>query len=197
MHDGGDRLTPLKRWVRRLLLATVALIVLLTALVLLRVPLLRAAGSFLSVDDPIRKADLIFVLGGDVEARPFLAARLYHEGYAPRIAIPWAELTPSEQFGVRPNKALDTVAMLRRLRVPDSAIVLLKTPGGSTSTRDDARVLAGYMRKYHLTSALAVTNDFHTRRTRWVIRHVQGLDSMDVRVRGISDPRFNYTNWWR
>jgi uncharacterized SAM-binding protein YcdF (DUF218 family) len=168
-----------------------------TSLVLLRDPLLRAAGGFLTINDPIRSADLIFVLGGDLDARPFLAARLYHAGYAPRIAIPWVQVVPSEELGIRPNQALDIVALLRRLRVPDSAMVLLRIPGGSTSTLDDARILAGYMRKHHFRSALAVTNDFHTRRTRWVIRHEPALDSVDVRVRGIADPRFDETNWWR
>jgi uncharacterized SAM-binding protein YcdF (DUF218 family) len=185
-----------RRWLRRLTIALGSALTLVIVLFLLRVPLLTAMGSFLVVSDSLQPSDLIYVMGGGLDARPIRAAELYRQGYAPRIVTPYEEATAAVEYGIRLNGALETAAMLRRLGVPDSAIHLLKTETGSTSTLDDARILASYVRDNRVRRVLVVTSEFHTRRSRWAVRRFLpdsvGLIMAAADVRGYT-PR----DWWR
>lgn len=185
-----------RRWLRRLAIALGSALTLAILLFLLRVPLLTAMGSFLVVSDSVQRSDLIFVMGGGLDARPIRAAELYRQGYAPRIVTPYEEATAAVEYGIRLNGALETAEMLRRLGVPDSAIHLLKTATGSTSTVDDARILASYVRDNRVRRVLVVTSEFHTRRSRWAVRRFLpdsvGLIMAAADVRGYT-PR----DWWR
>lgn len=48
---------------------------------------LVSAGSLLVVEDPPAQADVIVVLGGDGPPRAIQAAKLWHEGLAPRVLV--------------------------------------------------------------------------------------------------------------
>ena len=165
-------------------------------LFLLRVPLLTAMGSFLVVADSLQKSDLIYVMGGGLDARPIRAAELYRQGYAPRIVIPYEESTAAVEYGIRENGALENAAMLRRLGVPDSAIHLLKTATGSTSTLDDARILASYVRENRFRRVVVVTSEFHTRRSRWAVRRFLP-DSVDLIMAAADVRGYTPRDWWR
>jgi len=68
---------------------------------------LHALWDYLSESDPLEKSDLIFVFGGKSELRAKEAARLYKEGWAPKILftgkkpsyLEGIELTEAERFG--------------------------------------------------------------------------------------------------
>ena len=199
--DGGsgamDRDRPKRRRGRGCLAALAALIAVPLLLWLLRAPLLSAAGGFLHVQDPLRRADVIYVLGGDADVRPFLAARLYRAGWAPRIAIPRVEAGRAARMGLRPTLTDVTRAVLRREGVPDSAIVVLGSPGGSASTADDAALLAGWVRLSRARTVIAVTTEYHTRRSRWHLRRALDGTGATLVVRGAADPHFDERSWWK
>src|SRR5262249_20316499 len=73
-----------------------ALCALLFPLYLARAPVLRGLANAWIVEDPLAKADCIVLLGGGREIRPFAAARLYREGWAPRVLIPNIRTNPTE-----------------------------------------------------------------------------------------------------
>ena len=167
------------------------------ALYLARAPLLTALAEYLTIEDALRPADVIFVFAGDADARPLLSADLYRQGLAPRIVIPRPENLPAQDLGALPNVTDAAVLVMRRLGVPETAIVVLTKPGGSTSTIDDARMFRVYAQRHGVDTVLVVTSAFHTRRARWVLR--RALDGLDVTLimAPAADPRFDETNWWR
>ena len=59
----------------------------LAPLLLLAVFALSRLGAWLVVEDPLEKADAIFVLGGTRYERPLEAVDLYKAGWAPRIML--------------------------------------------------------------------------------------------------------------
>lgn len=192
------RLLPaLPRWARRAAILLAATICLVLLLFLFRTPILTGIGRFLVVSDPPVRADLIYVLGGALDTRPLKAVQLFRSGYAPRIAVPAAESGMAEQLGIRPNNAVEVARLLQRLGVPDSAIVLLRQPGGSTSTLDDARILATYLRRHQFRRVIAVTSEFHTRRSRWALRKMLADLPVDLRMAAADDPRYDVDDWWR
>src|ERR1035437_7695555 len=92
---------------KRLAAALLVLGVLLVASYVFRAPLLRAAADFWIVNQGVTQADAIVVLGGGLETRPFAAAKLYHEGLAPRILLMNVKLSPTTKLGITsPEKDL-------------------------------------------------------------------------------------------
>ena len=69
----------------------VAAIVLLSALVagvwLERETLLQKAADLWIVSNPVTRSDVVVVLGGGVDMRPFVAAELYKQGLVTKVLI--------------------------------------------------------------------------------------------------------------
>src|SRR5262252_6805294 len=92
-----------RRWLRRLRRFAVCLLVfcvLLSAFYLLRSSILSGLASAWIVNDAPQKADAIVLLGGGLETRPFAAAKLYRDGFAPRILIVRARSSPTDDLGL-------------------------------------------------------------------------------------------------
>jgi len=159
--------------------------------------LLTAAAETLVVDDPLRPADVIFVLNGDYNTRPFRAAELYRQGLAPRILIARSEVQPAEKLGLAPNETDIAVAVMIKLGVPAQAITVLPVPGGVTSTFDEAAQLRSYLQATKLRRVLLVTSAFHTRRARWVIEKELAGVPLELEVCAVPYDGFDATNWWR
>lgn len=197
---GGDAPPPARRrrGRGRGLLVALATLLLAAALAwLLRAPILTGVARFLAVHDRVQKADAIFVFGGDPDVRPFAAAALYRRGWAPRVLVPGMETGKLAEMGMVPTQTELFTTVLRREGVPDSAVTVLRMPGGTASTTDDVAVLRAYLRRTGLRSVIAVTTSYHTRRARRALR--RGLRGMPVRVAMAGTPArgFDETNWWR
>src|SRR6516165_4240625 len=81
----------------------IAVILLLAAVVagvwLQRAPLLRGAANLWIVSDRVTQSDVVAVLGGDFEGRPFVAAELYKKGLVSKVPVPQAEKTRPSKIG--------------------------------------------------------------------------------------------------
>ncbi|MGH7476207.1 MAG: YdcF family protein [Longimicrobiales bacterium] len=172
-------------------------VVSLIVLWLLRAPILRAVGGWLYVEDEPVSADFIYLLNGDVHTRPFLAARLYREGWAPRIVLALEAERPATRLGLYPNETRAAARALVHAGVPDSVITLLRTRGGVASTEDEALVLRRYLTMRPAGTVLVVTSGHHTRRARWILRSVLAGAAVEVRMIPAADERFDRSNWWR
>jgi uncharacterized SAM-binding protein YcdF (DUF218 family) len=173
-----------------------AFLLLLLVTYLARAAILTAMAEFLTVEDAIAPADVIYVLGGEAYVRPAKAAELYKAGLGPRIVIPQPEDSPSHDLVAVPNVTDIAVVLLQKLGVPDSAIVVLRVPGGSTSTVQDARLFRDYVSRHDVRRAIVVTSMFHSRRTRWAIRKALEDRTVQVMMSPADDSRFNERNWW-
>lgn len=182
---------------RRLGVAALAALVVLLSLYALRAPLLTGAARLLTVRDPLARADLILVLGGERYTRPRHAAALYRRGVAPRVVLIREEGEPETRLGLYPNGTDVSVAVLRRFGVPDSAIVVHEPPEGAGSTLEEARALRDYLRESGARRVVVVTNDYHSRRARWVLRRETRDHPAQLRMAPVETLYFDETNWWR
>ncbi len=188
---------PRRRRGRRRLIALSALFAASLLAWLLRAQLLTAAARFLSVHDPLRRADAIFVFGGDPDIRPFAAAALYRRGWAPRVLVPGMETGRLASLDLVPPQTELFRGVLRKEGVPDSAVEVLEMPGGTSSTTEDAQVLRAWLRRTGAHRVIAVTTTYHTRRARYALH--RALHGMDVRVVMYGAPTRGYTehDWWQ
>jgi uncharacterized SAM-binding protein YcdF (DUF218 family) len=159
-------------------------------------PILTGLADFLVVSNPLQKAQFIFVLNGDYNSRPFVAARLYREGYSPQIAIAISRSDPGEAIGLRGSDTYISIGLMEALGVPADRILILPFPGGVTSTYDEARALRSYLNAHPRQQILLVTSAFHTRRARWII--AKELEPLPVHLEVDPAPYlgFDQTDWW-
>jgi uncharacterized SAM-binding protein YcdF (DUF218 family) len=177
-------------WAGALLLAAAA------AVLLLHGPLLRGAASLAVVRDAASPADAILLLNGGLGSRPAAAAALHRQGLAPAIVIVRAEDRAPGLEGLYPNVTDVSVALLRRAGVAESAIVVLDGGRPATSTAEEAAAFAAYVREQRARRLLVVTSDYHTRRTRWLLRRAMRGQAVELRMHAAAE-RFSPADWWR
>ena len=154
---------------------------------------LPAIGSWLDVGEPPQKTDAVMLLGGDRDTRTFRVADLYLQDFADQVLITTGQ---DADETARPRGHRINQEILLRCGVPSHDIVVLDTEVGTTF--DEAQTLSGYLSEHPGHSVTVVTNDYHTRRSRWVFRQVLGHSAMQ-RVHFVSAPpdRFHAGNWWK
>ena len=161
----------------------------LGALFLIRHPLLRLAGSFWVVQDPLTHADAILILsddnfGGDRASR---AAELFRSGWAPVVVASGRMLRP--YVGISELMDRD----LQNRGVPAAAI--LRFPQNASDTREEAESLRGLITQKNWRRVLLVTSNYHTRRARYIFSRVFPT-SVSVAVIPARDIEFDPDSWW-
>jgi uncharacterized SAM-binding protein YcdF (DUF218 family) len=187
-----------KRLSQGLLFAGIFLVLLAVSFIVFHAQLLTGAADFLVVDStPYQPADLIFVLNGDYDTRPFRAAELYQQGLAPEIVIARSQTRPAEKLGLVQNDTDISVQVMEKLGMPSGKIVILQTQGGVTSTFDEAVALRHYVAGRQVHRILLVTSAFHTRRARWIVnKELAGLP-LTLEVAAVPYSGFAANDWWK
>ena len=153
------------------------------------------SGWWIDFGEQPVKSDVIVALAGDF-ARPFHAADLYAQGFAPEVWISRPRRPAGEArldaIGVQlPREESVDRQILLKEGVPDAHIHLYGHD--VLSTVDEARSL----RREFLPQGmkiLIVTSRYHARRSRMIFRRV--FPDADVRV--IAAPDENFTRkWWK
>ena len=171
------------------LILLLTLVALCGLLYLFRHPLLRAAGEYLVVEDPLRPADAIIVFGDDnyLGDRAARAAELYREGWAPRVVASGRQLRP--YAGVSELIQQDLVGH----GVPAAAVV--RFPHTAASTREEAEALRRLVAERGWRRILVVTSSHHTRRARYICRRVFPPE-VEVRLAAAGDSEYDPNHWW-
>jgi uncharacterized SAM-binding protein YcdF (DUF218 family) len=154
-------------------------------------------GRWLVVEDPLRKATAIAVMSGRMPDRALEAARIYQQGYAPRV---W--LTHSREPGARLAKlSVHYVGeeeydkqLLVHEGVPESAIEVLDPP--IMNTADEMNSIGTALAKEKGGTVVLVTSKVHTRRVRALWKRLGAPYGPSI-VRGVSDDKFDPAHWWR
>jgi len=181
---------------KRLLVRLAALAAFLLIVAALTAPRL---GAWLVVEDPLQKADAIFVLGGTLFERPLEAVDLYHEGWAPRLLLMRQIADDGEaelrRRGVVYQREIDVqVDVLMRLGVPRAAIEILAE---QDSTKDEADALRAVVVANRWPRVIVVTSKQHTRRARLVMnRRVAGTGAQVI-LRASRYDKTDVDRWWR
>ena len=182
---------------RNLLIAGVILLLLVISAYAFRTSILTGVADYLIVNDKLEPADIIFLLNGDYNTRPFYASDLYKQGLAPVIVVAYSEDSPAVKLGLIPNDTDIAVGVMEKLGVPADKIVVLRIPDGVTSTFDEATVLYQYSETNEVHNVILVTSAFHTRRTKWIFdRELAGLP-VRLEMAAAPYPTFDQTNWWQ
>jgi uncharacterized SAM-binding protein YcdF (DUF218 family) len=181
--------------VRRLAWSLAVLAVLLGAAWLFRAPLLTGLAKAWIVDEPLNNADAIVILGGHPELRAVEAARLYHQGLAPRILYMDVKLSPISEMGIIPSEQEVTRRLLLTNGVPESALSAI---GQSVSnTYEESRAVRDWMEQTGLHSIIIPTDLAHTRRVRWIFHRELGGMQAQVRIHAVHTKEFGVNDWWR
>jgi uncharacterized SAM-binding protein YcdF (DUF218 family) len=154
-------------------------------------------GRWLVVEDPLARTGAIAVLSGRMPLRAMEAAKLYREGYAPKI---W--LTHSSE----PGETLESMgihyvgeedynkSVLIHERVPPEAIHVLDPP--IVNTADEINVISAALDGEKDRSIILVTSKVHTRRARLLWRKLAPKQARAIMRAASADP-FDPRHWWR
>lgn len=152
-------------------------------------PMARWAAHAWVVDEEPKASDAIVVLAGSVSARPYAAAELWNQGYAPLVVVTTMPhggfMTPGEDYA--------THAIMSR-GVPRESFVVLRTE--VTSTYDEAMSVLAWAKDNGVSRILLVTDPFHTRRSRWIFKRL--LEPWGIEVITVAAPPKGYDldHWW-
>ena len=183
------------KWFRRLVGTLLFLCALLVAGYLCRAPLLRAAAAAWIVNEPLSKADVIVVLGGGLENRPFEAARLFQLSLAPKILLMKPRLTPATELGLTPSEADLTRSVLLKMGIPDQAIFV--TSDMVTNSFDESIALRNWARTNGVKSVIVPTDIFHTRRVCWLFGKELKRTGIRVQIEAVPVHQYTAGDWWR
>jgi uncharacterized SAM-binding protein YcdF (DUF218 family) len=156
-------------------------------------------GRFLADEDPLEKADAIFVFSGTRAERPLEAYKLYREGYAPRIVVTRAiseqALALVEHQGIRVVSDFDVNrTVLTGLGVPESALILPARIHDNTAK--EAQTLRALVQQYHWRTVILVSSKYHLRRVRLACwREVSDLGVRLIR-KGSRFDTSTPDRWW-
>jgi uncharacterized SAM-binding protein YcdF (DUF218 family) len=170
------------------------------AFVLGGVWLLIDGGRFLQHEDPLERADAIFVLDGTRLERPLEAVDLYKAGWAPLIVLSPGRPEPAELLARAEGVTFPREAELVRnamvqLGVPAKAIVA--DPGSVDNTASEANLLRAMVIARHWTRVIVVTSKYHTRRAGFAFRRgLKGTGATAIMRASRYDP-FDPAHWWR
>lgn len=164
---------------------------LLLAFVALLVVAFFQAGSYLGspAQSPVQ-ADIILALGGDNGERVAMAARLYHQGYAPRVMLTGLENGPTV---TRSNYLNWRVQFLLDEKVPDGVVILERGAGNTWEEAVNTLVL---LKQRGWKRVIVVSDPPHMRRLHWVWSKVfAGSDKEFVLVHSAPE-WWNPARWW-
>lgn len=181
---------------RRLQLAFILAILLITAA---GVTAFFELGRFMAAEDPLQKADAIFVFSGTRVERPLEAYDLYRAGYAPRIVVTRAVAEQAMSFveekGVRIASDFDlNRTVLLQLGVPESALI---TPMRiHDNTAEEAETLHELVQRYHWQTIILVSSKYHLRRVALATRRELAGTGVTLIRRGSRYDTSTPDRWW-
>ena len=162
--------------------------------------LLFYGGRYLQHEDPLQKADAIFVLAGTRAERALEGVDLYKQGYAPFIVLSPGRLEDSEVMlrarGIRfPSDAELARDVMLQLGVPQGAI--LATNGYVDNTAQEANLLRVMVKARGWHRVIIVTSKYHTRRAAFAFK--RGLEGTGAQalMRASRYDSSDPASWWR
>ena len=177
---------------------TLAVVAAIIALALLAYAFANV-GRFFTADDPLQKADVIFVLAGSTMDRPLEAVDLYQQGYAPRIVLTrdtpeQALLITAKRGVVLPLKADAARDAMIQLGVPAAAIIV--PPRVHDNTAQEAQTLRVLAAEQRWRRVIVISARYQARRARMAMRRELKNTDIDVEVRGTRYDVVNPDRWW-
>jgi uncharacterized SAM-binding protein YcdF (DUF218 family) len=180
---------------RRTLVALAVLGCLLLALYWARAKVLPPLARWLDVGEHPRPAAYVLVLGGSPRIRPFVAAEILRAGLAGRALISHVKSAHDDLSDLLPPDHEICRRVLLQSGIAADKISYLGHEHGTTY--DEACSLSRFLATAPDARVLIVTNDFHTRRARWIFTRLLGPRAGAVSFVSAPSEQFQADNWWR
>jgi uncharacterized SAM-binding protein YcdF (DUF218 family) len=183
---------PMRHWRTRRIALVLAGMVLCGAVVFL-----LYLGRWLVVEDPLEKAQAIVVLSGRMPLRAMEAAKLYREGYAPKVWLthstePGATL---EAMGISyVGEDAYNLRVLTHEGVSANDIKVIEP--AIVNTADELVAVSAALEAEKDTTVIIVTSKVHTRRVRILWNRLAAGRGRAL-IRAASDDPFEPRRWWR
>jgi hypothetical protein len=161
------------------------------------VPLLRAAGWALVVEEPVRPSDIIVVASDSGGAGALEAADLVLGGIAARVAVFMDPPSGEDHEFIRrglpyEDASARQIRQLRSLGVSD----IVEIPRASDGTESLGQTLPTWCDEHKLGSIVLVTTTDHSRRMRRVIDRAMRGHATRVTIRTARHSNFDPDQWW-
>jgi uncharacterized SAM-binding protein YcdF (DUF218 family) len=157
-------------------------------------------GSFLAPEDPLTKADAIFMFAGTQAERPLEGADLYKAGYAPVLVLTRPTEEPAVELLSRRGIELPTRFtlmrdVLRKLEIPDTAIIVPDRIHDNTA--QEAETLRMLALTHRWRRVILVSSKYHLRRVGMAARRsLRGTDVTVILRPSRYDPAMP-DRWWQ
>ncbi|MCB9188914.1 MAG: YdcF family protein [Flavobacteriales bacterium] len=169
---------------------------------------MRGVGYYLMAETQLEKADAIFVLGGNINDRPVLAAKLYEEGWSEKIIPLGANFDFAQEVLLgcnpdcmsddcnpcKPDALLMQEVLEEKLNIPFEAIVPL--PEG-TSTKEESDAILKFCKENGYQTIIIVSDLFHLKRISYVFIEKFEKEGIKVILRGAKNSQYNEEFWWQ
>ena len=161
--------------------------------------LFLSLGHILHHEDPLAKADVIYVLGGTRVERAAEAADLYREGWAPLILLSRQISEPAEVDLRARGLHIPTETQLQRdvlhqLGVPPQAIEEVTAELVATAT--EVEELAQLAERRQWNRMIVVTSKMHTGRSRLAMRRRFQSTGREIVMRATRYDISDVDRWW-
>jgi uncharacterized SAM-binding protein YcdF (DUF218 family) len=159
------------------------------------------AGAILVREDPLARADAIFVFAGTYVERPLEAADLYLAGYAPRVVISRASLEPDAANAARARGVTlaDDADLRRRLLVdvgvPEAAIITSERLHDNTA--EEVQTLRELATTHGWRRVIVVSSKYHMRRVSLASRRALRGTQVTLICRASRYDPATPDRWWR
>ena len=157
-------------------------------------------GTFMAREDPLQKADAIFVLAGTTMRRPLEAADLYAAGYGPKIVLTHQTRDAGEdevlQRGLIFAEDIERVhELFLVIGIPADDIIVPRRIHDSTAA--EAITLRELAQRYGWRRVLVVSSKYHLRRAAFAFsRELRGT-GVQLIMRGTKYEDVEPGRWWR
>lgn len=179
----------------RLLRWAVWLALAASALWLLRTPVMRGLGRYLSAADADAHVDAVYVLGGSVKDRGLEAARVHRQGLSDRFVFTGAPVPSAlEALGIDSTEAECTRNAAVEAGLPRELTTVLNA---GTSTYEEFEALLAHARAEGIDSVMVISSCFHLRRIGRVFRVPFRKAGITVLLHGAPSSTFDEEHWWR
>jgi uncharacterized SAM-binding protein YcdF (DUF218 family) len=183
-----------RRW-QRFVWPAVGVLVFTAGVWLGREPLLRVAAELWIVSDAAGSSDVVAVLGGGLETRPFVAAELYQEGLVKKILVSRVLEGRASSIGAIRGHTDSNLQVLHTLGIPETVI---ETFGQENrSTRDEAAALRAWVDQHHVSQIVIPTEVFSARRVRWIFDREFAGTSVRLAFPAVEPPDYTGAEWWK
>jgi uncharacterized SAM-binding protein YcdF (DUF218 family) len=162
--------------------------------------LFLSLGHILHHEDPLERADVIYVLGGTRVERVAEAGQLFAEGWAPRVLLSRQIVEPAEaRLRARGVAIVSETEMqrsvLEQIGVPPAAID--QVTAEQNATADEIEELADLSRVRGWTRLIVVTSKMHTARARLTLRRKFAGSGKEIIVRASRYDPMDVDRWWQ